>query len=75
LAHKISIHFFDDREVRAVWDDEKSKWWFPVVDIVGILRDESAYDSSSTVVRDFFGGRIYNLLGRLWLVLTASRKR
>ena len=34
---KISIRFFDDKEVRAVWDDEDSKWWFSVVDIVGVL--------------------------------------
>lgn len=35
--NKISIRFFDDREVRAVWDDTESKWWFSVVDIVGVL--------------------------------------
>jgi cell filamentation protein len=35
--NKISIRFFDDKEVRAVWDDEGSKWWFAVVDIVGVL--------------------------------------
>jgi len=35
--NKISIRFFDDNEVRAVWDDEGSKWWFSVVDIVGAL--------------------------------------
>jgi cell filamentation protein len=34
---KISIRFFDDKEVRAVWDDEASMWWFSVVDIVGVL--------------------------------------
>jgi len=33
----VSIRFFDDKEVRAVWDDESSKWWFSVVDIVGVL--------------------------------------
>ena len=31
---KISIRFFNDRKVRAVWDDAASKWWFCVVDIV-----------------------------------------
>ncbi|MCL2253195.1 MAG: Fic family protein [Lachnospiraceae bacterium] len=36
-AQKISIRFFDNAEVRAVWDDENSKWWFSVVDIVAIL--------------------------------------
>ena len=40
---KISIRFFDDREVRAVWDDEKSKWWFSVLDIIGVLRGEGDY--------------------------------
>ena len=40
---KISIRFFDDREVRAVWDEENNKWWFSVVDIVGILNEENDY--------------------------------
>jgi cell filamentation protein len=35
--NKISIRFFNDKEVRAVWDDEGFKWWFSVVDIVGVL--------------------------------------
>lgn len=30
-VQKISIRFFDDREVRAVWDEAGSKWWFPVL--------------------------------------------
>ena len=37
--HKISIRFFDDREVRAVWDDAQAKWFFSVVDIVGVLTE------------------------------------
>ena len=36
---KISIRFFNDREVRAVWDDENSKWWFSVIDIVAVLSE------------------------------------
>ena len=40
---KISIRFFDDREVRAVQDDEKAKWWFSVLDIVGVLRGGDDY--------------------------------
>jgi cell filamentation protein len=43
MANKISIRFFDDREVRAVWDNEHSKWWFSVLDIIGVLRNESDY--------------------------------
>jgi len=40
---KISIRFFDDREVRAVWDEQNAKWWFSVLDIVTILNDQDDY--------------------------------
>lgn len=43
---KISIRFFDDKEVRAVWDDEKVKWWFSVIDIVGVLRGIDDYEKN-----------------------------
>jgi cell filamentation protein len=40
---KISIRFFDDREVRAVWDQDNVKWWFSVLDIVAVLTDQDDY--------------------------------
>jgi cell filamentation protein len=40
---KIFIRFFDDREVRAVWDEENAKWWFSVLDIVAVLTDQNDY--------------------------------
>jgi cell filamentation protein len=40
---KISIRFFDDREVRAVWDEQNDKWWFSVLDIVTVLNDQDDY--------------------------------
>jgi cell filamentation protein len=43
---KISIRFFDDREVRAVWDAENAKWWFSVVDIVAVLTDQKDYNKA-----------------------------
>lgn len=43
---KISIRFFNDREVRAVWDEDNSKWWFNVVDIVSILNEQPDYVKS-----------------------------
>ena len=38
---KMSIRFYNDREVRAVWDEEHSKWWFSVVDIVAAVTESS----------------------------------
>lgn len=43
---KISIRFFDDKKVRAVWDDENSKWWFSVLDIIGVLRGTDDYEKN-----------------------------
>jgi len=40
---KISIRFFDDREVRAVWDEQNAKWWFSVLDIVALLTNQDDY--------------------------------
>jgi len=37
MSGKHSIRFFNDHEVRAVWDDNGSKWWFSAVDVVAIL--------------------------------------
>ena len=40
---RISIKFFNDREVRAVWDETNSKWWFSVLDVVGVLNAQDDY--------------------------------
>lgn len=42
-VQKISIRFFDDREVRAVWDEAGAKWWFSATDIVRAINDEPDY--------------------------------
>jgi len=43
-GQKISIRFFNDKEVRAVWNDENSKWYFSVLDVICVLRNESDYN-------------------------------
>ena len=43
MALKKSIRFFNDRQVRAVWDEEHSKWWFSAIDIVRAINDEEDY--------------------------------
>lgn len=47
---KISIRFFNDREVRAVWDESHAKWYFSVLDVVGVLNEEQDY----TKVRNYW---------------------
>ena len=40
---KISIRLFNDREVRAVWNEEHSKWFFAAVDIIAVLNEQADY--------------------------------
>ena len=42
-SSKISIRFFNQREVRAVWDEVNSDWKFSVLDIVSALNEELNY--------------------------------
>ena len=44
--HKKSIRFFNNREVRAVWDDEHSKWWFSVLDIIAAINEQDDYQKT-----------------------------
>ena len=39
MTNKTSIRFFDDVPVRAVWNEEDSKWWFCAQDIVSALTE------------------------------------
>ena len=32
-----SIRFYNDHEVRAVWNEDKSQWFFSIVDIVAAI--------------------------------------
>ena len=44
--HKTSIRFFNDREVRAVWDDTHNKWWFSVLDIIAAINEQDDYQKT-----------------------------
>ena len=36
-----SIKLFEQKQVRSIWDDEQEKWYFSVIDIIGILTDSA----------------------------------
>ena len=48
---KKSIRFFNDYEVRAVWDEKNSKWWFSATDIVRAINDEDDYKKAGNYWR------------------------
>ena len=40
---KVSIRFYNDREVRAVWDAGKQQWFFSVLDVIGAINQQDDY--------------------------------
>lgn len=36
---KMSIRFFNDKEVRAAWDEQGNRWLFSVVDVISVLTE------------------------------------
>ena len=40
---KISIRFYNNREVSTVCDEENSKWRFSAIDIICTINDETDY--------------------------------
>lgn len=39
MTQKNALKIFDEKKVRTVWDDEQEKWFFSIVDVVGVLTD------------------------------------
>ena len=39
MTQKESIRLFEERKVRAIWDDEQEEWYFSIVDVISILTD------------------------------------
>ena len=43
-----NIQLFEDKRIRAAWDEEEQEWYFSVVDVVSILTDQTTPRSAST---------------------------
>ena len=39
MTKESAIKLFQDQRVRVHWDDEREKWFFSIIDIIGILTE------------------------------------
>ena len=46
MTKQESIKLFEEKKVRTVWDDEQEKWYFSVVDVVGVLTESKDFLTS-----------------------------
>ena len=46
MENKISIRFFNDTPVRAVWNEKTNTWFFSVLDVISVIRNEPNYEKN-----------------------------
>ena len=39
MPQQNKIQLFEQKQVRTVWDENQEKWYFSIVDVIGILTD------------------------------------
>ncbi|MCG9910175.1 MAG: hypothetical protein MH137_02650 [Flavobacteriales bacterium] len=39
MKRDTSIKLFESSQVRTIWNDDEEKWYFSVVDVIGVLTD------------------------------------
>lgn len=39
MTKDTAIKLFNDKQIRTIWDDKQEKWYFSIVDVVGILTE------------------------------------
>ena len=39
MTKDTAIKLFDDKQIRTIWNDEQEKWYFSIVDVVGVLTE------------------------------------
>lgn len=40
MTRKQVIKLFEEKKVRTIWDDKEEKWYFSIVDVVGVLSNQ-----------------------------------
>lgn len=44
MSEENKIQIFDDKKIRAAWNELEEEWYFSIVDVVQILTDQPSYD-------------------------------
>lgn len=44
--NKVSLRFYKDHKVRAIWDEELGLWWFSVLDVLGAINEQEDYEKT-----------------------------
>ena len=73
-SNKISIRFYNDHEVRAVWDDEQGKWWFSINGQDDYTRTRNYWKYLKTKLRKQ-GSEVVSVTNQLKLLAPDGKRR
>jgi len=45
-SKETAIKLFEQRQIRTHWDDEQEKWFFSIVDVIGVLTDQPSHQGA-----------------------------
>lgn len=66
--NKDTLALFEGKKIRKVWDEKKEKWYFSVVDVVGVLSDSEKprrYWSDLKIKLNNEGSQLYEKIVQL----------
>jgi len=46
LIENNKIELYEDTPIRTAWDEENEEWYFSIVDVIGVLTEQSDYDGA-----------------------------
>ena len=52
MEKKNEIKLFEEKKVRSIWDETLEKWFFSIVDIVGVLTDSPSPNNYWKVLKN-----------------------
>ena len=74
------IKLFEDKKVRALWDEEKEEWFFSIIDVVEILTESKNprrywSDLKNKITKDEGGDELYDKIVQLKMLAADGKMR
>ena len=39
MTKETALKLFEEKQIRSIWNEEDEKWYFSIVDVVGVLSE------------------------------------
>lgn len=78
MTKETAIKLFEQKQIRTLWNDEKEKWYFSIVDVVEVLTDSPRprkYWNALKTKLTLEGSELSHNMGRLKMLATDGKMR